>query len=104
MAISKLDLVTQFAEAFVERIRGLPHLHEVVLDDRDGEVQIWTLIDAPRMRDEDREPIYRAELETYREFPSVEAEFRLINVREYRESGIEPPAFADAPRLWPPGK
>jgi|SRR3712207_4488943 len=101
MAVPKLDLMTQFASAYVERIRGLPQLREVVLDDHEGEPEIWTFIDAPSMRGEFRDPIYDAEAETLLQFPTVDVEFHLVNVREYRERGVEPPAFADAPRVWP---
>jgi len=91
----------KLAEQFVKLVFDLPQVQRVMLEASDDGVTIWTVIDAKPKDRAFRYPVYERQatvLATVNYMTDDVPDFRLINVREYRDGaqGVLP----DAVKVW----
>lgn len=83
------SLINVFIKEYVQRVRDLRQVRQVLLDESSGVPEIWTLIEATPFERVERDLVYQAELDTLVAHPETQTNFHVINLAEHANT---PPA------------
>jgi hypothetical protein len=85
---------------FVRLVTRLPQVREIRIEEDGQDWRLWTLIQAEPFDRAAREPVYQAQLATLQDHPASNMSFRLVNLAEYPDVGIDELVPTDARPLW----
>jgi len=76
------DPPIEAAHAFVDGVRTVPPVQQILIEESRVPARIWTVISAPPFEDSYRVPVYEAEMAIHQQATYPLVEFRLINMQE----------------------
>lgn len=79
----------QAFDVYVQRVKDVDIVQEVLLVGEGIETTIYTIIDTPLMHSESRYPVYDAEAEISRATEKPMADFQIVNVQPPRKSSMD---------------
>ena len=78
--------VRQAFDAYVQKVKDIAIVQEVLLVGEGIETTIYTIIDTPMMYGESQYPVFDAESEIVRAIERPITDFRIVNLQPYRKS------------------
>lgn len=79
----------QAFDVYVQKVKDVDIVQEVLLVGEGIETTIYTIIDTPLMHSESRYPVYDAEAEISRATERPMADFQIVNVQPPRKSSMD---------------
>ena len=100
--ISNRDISAKLAIGYVNIVRSIEVVKEILLQTKEDIVTIWTIIDAPPFQDDLRMPIYDAQVIVLRTLENnIHIDFHIVNLSELPNTvGIEQIIPLNAKCIW----
>lgn len=71
-------------DEFVRLVEPMLHVKKVFVNDGPGDVDVWTVISAPRLSLPHDAAVFRAEAEAFRTYEEAPIDFHLLNLEELK--------------------